>query len=90
MDALGAAPTKFRELPTIVGKMLWLTLVITMLARLARRLSNLAAKVRLSNLFSLHSLTVIYGEQGRNHGKNLGATSAMVGRICPPWLQLST
>ena len=22
--------------------------------------------------------------QGRNHGKNLGATSAMVGRICPP------
>ena len=25
--------------------------------------------------------------QGRNHGKNLGATSAMVGRICPPWLQ---
>ena len=25
-----------------------------------------------------------YAEQGRNHGKNLGATSAMVGRICPP------
>ena len=24
--------------------------------------------------------------QGRNRGKNLGATSAMVGRICPPWL----
>ena len=22
--------------------------------------------------------------QGRNHMKNLGATSAMVGRICPP------
>ena len=22
--------------------------------------------------------------QGRNHGKNLDATSAMVGRICPP------
>ena len=22
--------------------------------------------------------------QGCNHGKNLGATSAMVGRICPP------
>ena len=26
----------------------------------------------------------IYGMQGCNHGKNLGATSAMVGRICPP------
>ena len=25
--------------------------------------------------------------QGRNHGKNLGATSAMVGRICPPRLR---
>ena len=25
-----------------------------------------------------------YGEQGRNHGKKLGATSAMMGRICPP------
>jgi hypothetical protein len=25
--------------------------------------------------------------QGRNHRKNLGATSAMVGRICPHWLQ---
>ena len=24
-----------------------------------------------------------YAIQGRNHGKNLGATSAMVGRICP-------
>ena len=24
--------------------------------------------------------------QGRNHGKFLAATSAMVGRICPPWL----
>ena len=24
--------------------------------------------------------------QGRNHGENLGSTSAMVGRICPPWL----
>ena len=22
--------------------------------------------------------------QGRNHGENLGSTSAMVGRICPP------
>ena len=25
-----------------------------------------------------------YTYQGRNHRKNLGATSAMVGRICPP------
>ena len=24
--------------------------------------------------------------QGRNHGQNLGSTSAMVGRICPPRL----
>ena len=24
--------------------------------------------------------------QGRNHGENLGSTSAMVGKICPPWL----
>ena len=24
--------------------------------------------------------------QGRNHGENLGSTSVMVGRICPPWL----
>ena len=23
-------------------------------------------------------------QQGRNHGENLGSTSAMVGRICPP------
>ena len=25
-----------------------------------------------------------YGLQGRNHGENLGSTSAMVGRIFPP------
>ena len=25
--------------------------------------------------------------QGRNHRKMLAATSAMVGRICPPWLR---
>ena len=24
--------------------------------------------------------------QGRNHGEMLPATSAMVGKICPPWL----
>ena len=24
------------------------------------------------------------GTQGRNHRENLGSTSAMVGRICPP------
>ena len=35
------------------------------------------------NLF-LHHKT--YSIQGRNHGKILAATSAMVGRICPPWL----
>ena len=29
---------------------------------------------------------VIITCQGRNHGDNLGSTSAMVGRICPPWL----
>ena len=29
---------------------------------------------------------VILATQGCNHGKNLGSTSAMVGRICPPWL----
>jgi hypothetical protein len=26
----------------------------------------------------------MYTRQGRNHGENLGSTSAMVGRICPP------
>ena len=26
----------------------------------------------------------VYPAQGRNHGKNFGSTSAMVGRICPP------
>ena len=25
-------------------------------------------------------------KQGRNHKENLGSTSAMVGKICPPWL----
>ena len=25
-----------------------------------------------------------YYSQGRNHGENLGSTSVMVGRICPP------
>ena len=25
--------------------------------------------------------------QGRNHGKMLAETSAIVGRICPPWLE---
>jgi hypothetical protein len=29
----------------------------------------------------------IINEQGRNHKKFLAATSAMVGRICPPWLR---
>ena len=29
-------------------------------------------------------IDIIVFMQGRNHGKNLGATSAMVGRICPP------
>ena len=35
---------------------------------------------------SIYGLLVLkqLQKQGRNHGKNLGATSAMVGRICPP------
>ena len=33
----------------------------------------------------LNELTTV---QGRNHGKILAATSAMVGRICPPWLEI--
>jgi hypothetical protein len=37
-------------------------------------------KTRLFSLWSTHV------RQGRNHGKILAATSAMVGRICPPWL----
>ena len=27
---------------------------------------------------------IVCNTQGRNHGENLGSTSAMVGRICPP------
>ena len=33
-----------------------------------------------------HNIKSTYRNQGRNHGENLGSTSAMVGRICPPWL----
>ena len=34
--------------------------------------------------FASVGITAHMGTQGRNHGKNLGATCAMVGRICPP------
>ena len=38
------------------------------------------------HIFKLTKITtkVTYTIQGRNHGENLGSTSAMVGRICPP------
>ena len=35
----------------------------------------------------LKNISTINPIQGRNRGKNLRATSAMVGRICPPWLR---
>ena len=35
----------------------------------------------------LAKVCTLYDLQGRNHGKMLAATSAMVGRICPPWLR---
>ena len=34
------------------------------------------------NLFIMDNIQM--GDQGRNHGENLGSTSVMVGRICPP------
>ena len=34
-------------------------------------------------VLSFHLIT-LHIMQGRNHGENLGSTSAMVGRICPP------
>ena len=46
------------------------------------RLCKLAYKTALNLWFS--NSKIIYTLQGRNHGENLGSTSAMVGRICPP------
>ena len=43
----------------------------------------------IANLESItrrNRLGLIFYMQGRNHGKMIAATSAMVGRICPPWL----
>ena len=37
-------------------------------------------------LAAVKKLLIIIALQGRNHGKFLAATSAMVVRICPPWL----
>ena len=37
-------------------------------------------------VFSLMFRAKLYTPQGRNHENFLAATSAMVGRICPPWL----
>ena len=44
-------------------------------------------KPALGHIYVTGILSADYYYQGRNHEENLGATTPMVGRICPPWLE---